>query len=97
MSFAFTSVVFFIESLQMKKNNMGYTVRGFCVSKPTFLRSSFLKTTLYEVIEAVNEEINPGEEHLVFLIVDHMLFAGRMIQSDKKHNILSTYREKCHG
>jgi len=36
------------------------------------------------MIEAVNEEIKPGEEHLVFLIVDHMLLAGRMIQSDNK-------------
>jgi hypothetical protein len=38
-----------------------------------------LKTTLYELIEAVREEIKPGEEHWVSLIVDHMLFSGRSI------------------
>ena len=69
----------------MKKNNMRYTARNFCVSKPTFLRSACLKTTLYELIEAVNEEIKPGEEHLVSSIVDHMLFAARMIQSDERN------------
>ncbi len=68
----------------MKKNNIRYISRNFCVSKPTFLRSVYLKTTLYELIETVNEEIKPGEEHLVSLIVDHMLFAARMIQSDER-------------
>jgi len=39
---------------------------------------------MYELIEAMNEEIKPGEEQRVSLIVDHMLFAGGMIQSYKK-------------
>jgi hypothetical protein len=69
----------------MKKNNIRYIARDFCVSEPTFLRSVCLKTSLYELIEAVNEEIKPGEEHLVSLIVDHILFAGRRIQSDEKN------------
>ena len=55
------------------------------MSKPAFLGSVYVTTTLYELIEAVAEEINPGEEHLVFLIVDQMLFAARMIQSNKKN------------
>lgn len=63
----------------MKKNNMRYTARSFGASKPAFLESVRVKTTLYELIGAVNEEIRPGEEYLVFLIVGHMLFAGRRI------------------
>ena len=53
---------------------------------PLFSKSAPIETTLYEMIEAVNEEIKSGEEHLVSLIVDHMLFTGRVIQSDKKRN-----------
>jgi hypothetical protein len=46
------------------------------------------------MIEAVNEEMEPGEEHLVSLIVDHMFITGRVIQSDKKRNM---YKEIGHG
>jgi hypothetical protein len=68
----------------MKKNDIRYIARSFCVSKPTFLRSVCLNTTLYELIETVNEELKPCEEHLVSLIVDHILFAGRGINQMKK-------------
>jgi len=34
--------------------------------------------------EAVNYEVKPDEEHWVSLIMDHMPFSGRVIQSDKK-------------
>lgn len=62
--------------------------QSFCLSESEFSKSAYIKTTLYKLIEAVNEEIRPGEEHWVSLIVDHMLFTGRVIQSDKKkHNI----------
>jgi len=55
----------------------------FCISDSASSGTIGLKTTLYELIEAVNEEIKPGEEHWVSLIVDHMLFSGRSIPSYK--------------
>jgi len=58
--------------------------QNFCISDSTSSGTIGLKTTVYELIEAVSEEIKPGEEHWVSLIVDHMLFSGRVIQSDKK-------------
>ena len=58
---------------------------------PLFSKSDPIETTLYEMIEAVNEEMKPGEEHLVSLVVDRMLFIGRVIQSDKKTQHM--YRE----
>jgi hypothetical protein len=54
-----------------------------CFSGSASSGTTDLKTTLYELIEAVSEEIKPGEEHWVSLIVDHMLFSGRSIPSFK--------------
>jgi hypothetical protein len=51
----------------------------FYISDSASSATTGLKTTLYELIEAVNEEIKPGEEHWVSLIVDHILFSGRLI------------------
>jgi hypothetical protein len=53
------------------------------LSKVLFSESAFIKTTLYQLIEAVNDAIKPGEERWVSLIVDHML-TGRVVQSDRK-------------
>lgn len=61
--------------------------QNFCISDSASSGTIGLKTTVYELIEAVSEEIKPGEEHWVSLIVDHMLFSGRVIQSDKKQNM----------
>jgi len=63
---------------------MPQLAQSFCISDSSYSGTTGLKTTLYELIEAVDEEIKPGEERWVSLIVDHMLFAGRMIQSDNK-------------
>ena len=38
-------------------------------------KSTSIITTLYELVETVSEEIKPGEEHRVSLIVDHILTA----------------------
>jgi len=51
-----------------------------------------LITTLYEMIEAVHEEIKPGEEHWVSLIVDHMLCSGKSFLSIAENKRLSCYR-----
>ena len=41
------------------------------------------KTTLYELIEAVTEEIKPDTEHGVTLIVDDILCSRRSVSSYK--------------
>jgi hypothetical protein len=62
----------------MQQMEQCYSISGSASSGTTGL-----KTTLYELIETVSEEIKPGEEHWVSLIVDHMLFSGRSIPSYK--------------
>jgi hypothetical protein len=57
--------------------------QSFCISGPPSSGSTGIKTTLYELIEAVTEEINPGEEHWISLIVDHMLCSGKSILSHR--------------
>lgn len=39
---------------------------------------SAIRTTLYELIEAIGEEVPPGEERLVVDIVLHMLITGQI-------------------
>jgi hypothetical protein len=46
-----------------------------------YLESAGIKTTLYEIVEALNEEVCPDEEHLLPLIVSHMLNSGRSVPS----------------
>ena len=44
-------------------------------------RNSYLdlvETTLYELIEAVGDELEPGEEDFLTVVVLHMLRAGRI-------------------
>jgi hypothetical protein len=36
------------------------------------------KTTLYRLIEAVQEEVPPGEDALVVAVVSHLLSTGRI-------------------
>ena len=60
--------------MQPMKQNFGAMPSG-------YLESTGIKTTLYEIVEAVSEEICPGEENWVPLIVSHMLDSGRSIPS----------------
>ena len=62
---------------------MQQMAQSFFISGSEFSGATVLKTTLYELIEAVHEEIKPGEEHWVSLIVDHMMFSGKSIPSYK--------------
>ena len=39
-----------------------------------------IETTLYELIEAVNQEVHPGEERLVPVIVEHILETSRSVE-----------------
>jgi hypothetical protein len=40
-----------------------------------------VETTLWKLVEALNEEVCPGEEQLLPLIVSHILDSGRSIPS----------------
>jgi hypothetical protein len=44
---------------------------------------SVLETTLYELIEAVGQEVLPGEEQLVNVIVEHILETGRSVEKSR--------------
>jgi hypothetical protein len=39
---------------------------------------SRIETTLYELIDSINEEILPGEENLVVEVVQHMFDTGKI-------------------
>ena len=60
--------------MQQMEQNFGTMPSG-------YLESAGIKTTLYELVEAVSEEICPGEENWVPLIVSHMLDSGRSVPS----------------
>ncbi len=49
-------------------------------------RSEFerIETTLWKLVEALNEEVCPDEEQLLPLIVSHMLDSDRSIASYKR-------------
>jgi hypothetical protein len=55
--------------------------QNFGTMQSDYLESAVIKTTLYEIVEAVNEEICPNEEPWIPLIVSHMLDSGRSIPS----------------
>ncbi|MFC1813040.1 hypothetical protein ACFL03_10140 [Thermodesulfobacteriota bacterium] len=40
-------------------------------------KTATVKTTLYDLIEAVSEEVKSGEDHLVSIIVKDMLYTNR--------------------
>jgi hypothetical protein len=58
--------------------------QSFCLSESEFSKSAYIKTTLYKLIEAVNDEIKPDEAHWVPLIVNHILCSGRSIPSYRR-------------
>ena len=47
--------------------------QSFCISKPLSSEPTNIQTTLYELIEAVSNEIKPGEEQWVPFIVNNIL------------------------
>ena len=65
----------------MKRSTKSHRLLGQLSSK-----SVPVITTLYELVETVNDEIKPGEEHWVSLIVDHILTV-KVAKSDKKKRI----------
>ena len=53
--------------------------------QPEHLPATVKTTTLYHLIEAVSEEVNPGEEGLVADVVLHLFTTGRAKFSDASH------------
>jgi len=56
------------------------------LSETVFSEPFSKKTTLCELIEAVNEEIKPDKEHGVTLMVDDILCSDRSVSSYKIHD-----------
>jgi hypothetical protein len=83
MSFAF---FFFNMFYGVGVKNMKHSTKSHRLLGPLSSKSAPIITTLYELIETVNEEIKPGEEHWVSLIVDHIL-TGKATRSDEKENV----------
>ena len=42
-------------------------------------KTATVETTLYDLIEAVSEEVKSGEDHLVSIIVKDMLYTNRAV------------------
>jgi hypothetical protein len=60
-----------------EEKNMHAVMRGSLVPEQAATTRPVVSTTLYELIAAVDEAIEPGEEDLVAPIVTHLLRAGR--------------------
>jgi len=58
---------------------MEATAQNFHTTEATLPRVTTIKTTLYELIEAIDEEVEPGEEWLVAKTVLHLLNTGQAI------------------
>jgi len=54
-------------------NTLGHELRAL---KPEDLRSISVKTTLYDLIETIGDEVDPGEYHLISKIVRHLFESG---------------------
>ena len=65
---------------------MQQMVQRFSISGSVSSGTTRLKTTLYELIETINEEIKPGEENWVPLIVDYMLCSSNSVLSIAENN-----------
>jgi len=46
---------------------------------PPLPKTLTVETTLYDLIEAVSEEVKSGEDHLVSIIVKDMLYTNRTV------------------
>ena len=45
---------------------------------PAQRRDSFIVTNLYDLIEAVSNEVEPGEEELIFSVILDLVESGRL-------------------
>jgi hypothetical protein len=45
---------------------------------PAYTEPTTVKTTLYELVEAISDEVEPGEDDLIIATVVHLLNSGRV-------------------
>jgi hypothetical protein len=45
---------------------------------PAYAESTTIETTLYDLIEAISDEVEPGEDDLIIATVVHLLNSGRV-------------------
>ena len=52
--------------------------QSFCAAEPEHSASTTIETTLYELIEAINEQVQPGEDRLVVETVLDLIDTGQI-------------------
>ena len=52
--------------------------QSFCAAEPEHSASTTIETTLYELIEAINEQVHPGEDRLVVETVLDLIDTGQI-------------------
>jgi len=57
---------------------MEAVAQSFCAAEPEHSGSTTIETTLYELIEAINEQVQPGEDRLVVEAVLDLIETGRI-------------------
>ena len=65
---------------------MNGLTHGYRTSIPYFLKFDTVKTSLYDLIEAVSEAVNPNEERWIPYIVNYMLASKSTVPKDKSIN-----------
>jgi len=54
-------------------------------------KMAIIETTLYDLIEAISEEIGPGEDHLLAQTVRHLIDTGKLKFINATENFTSVY------
>lgn len=52
--------------------------QSFCAAEPEHSGSTTIETTLYKLIEAINEQVRPREERLVVEAVSDLIDTGQI-------------------
>jgi hypothetical protein len=62
----------------MKGGNVMEQIVTFTTKELAHRKSTITITTFYELIKAISEELQPGEENLLSYVVIHLLVTGRV-------------------
>lgn len=57
---------------------MNMSAQSLLEVEQAYPESTIIRTTLYELIEAISEEVEKGEEELIPKIVSHVLDSGKV-------------------
>jgi len=69
---------------------MEATAQSFCAAEPEYSGSTTIETTLYELIEAINEQVQPGEDRLVVETVLDLIDTGQITLPDTMRGSVSS-------